>query len=201
MTKLVFLPGASGKIDFWNPLISFLPKDDEKQIISYPGFGGIAEDSNLKSFLDLQEYVTSQINSECIIIAQSMGGIFAVQKAIEAEHLIKGLVLIATSGGIDLTPFKVKDWRMEYQEYYPTYPEWFVTANINYDDDLEMINLPVLLIWGDADPISPVAIGKYLNRKLKNSALKVISNGKHNLAEEYAKEVSVYINQFLENIS
>lgn len=201
MEKLVFLPGASGNIEFWKPLIEFLPKNYEKQIIGYPGFGNIAEDTSLESFCDLQEYVTGQINSESILIAQSMGGIFAVQKAFTDPSLIKGLVLIATSGGIDLNSFHVQDWRTEYREQYPRYPEWFMTTNVNYDAYLEKINIPTLLIWGDADPISPVAVGKYLNTKLKGSTLKIISKGKHNLAEEYAKEISAYINQFLEALS
>ena len=76
-----------------------------------------------------------------------------------------------------------------------------MTTNVNYDAYLEKINIPTLLIWGDADPISPVAVGKYLNTKLKGSTLKIISKGKHNLAEEYAKEISAYINQFLEDLS
>ena len=37
MEKIVFLPGASGNIDFWKPLIEFLPKKYEKQIIGYRG--------------------------------------------------------------------------------------------------------------------------------------------------------------------
>jgi len=37
MEKIVFLPGASGKIDFWKPLIQFLPENYRKQIIGYPG--------------------------------------------------------------------------------------------------------------------------------------------------------------------
>ena len=39
MDKIVFLPGASGNTDFWNPLINFLPIHYEKEIIGYPGFG------------------------------------------------------------------------------------------------------------------------------------------------------------------
>ena len=81
MEKIVFLPGASGNLDFWKPLIEFLPEKYEKQIIGYPGFGNIAEDTSLKNFSDLEEYVTGKINSESILIAQSMGGIFAVNKA------------------------------------------------------------------------------------------------------------------------
>ena len=64
MEKIIFLPGASGNLDFWKPLIEFLPEKYEKQIIGYPGFGTIAEDTSLKNFSDLEEYVTGKINSE-----------------------------------------------------------------------------------------------------------------------------------------
>lgn len=200
MEKIVFLPGASGNIDFWNPLIDFLPRHYEKEVIGYPGFGNVPDNTNIKNFRDLQNDVTSKINSKSILIAQSMGGIFAVNKAFTDPSLIKGLVLIATSGGIDLTPFNVQDWRTEYQEQYPRYPKWFMTTNVNYEEYLEKINIPTLLIWGDDDPISPINVGKYLNTKLKDSKLKIIKDGKHDLAEKHAKEVSLYINQFLETI-
>lgn len=201
MEKIVFLPGASGNIEFWNPLIDFLPRHYEKEVIGYPGFGNVPDNTNIKNFSDLQNDVTSKIDSKSILIAQSMGGIFAVNKAFTDPGLIKGLVLIATSGGIDLTPFNVQDWRTEYQEQYPRYPKWFMTTNVNYEEYLETINIPTLLIWGDDDPISPINVGKYLNTKLKDSKLKIIKDGKHDLAEKHAKEVSLYINQFLEAIS
>ncbi|NNH78857.1 alpha/beta hydrolase [Acinetobacter sp. ANC 5380] len=200
MEKIVFLPGASGNIEFWNPLIDFLPRHYEKEVIGYPGFGNVPDNTNIKNFRDLQNDVTSKINSKSILIAQSMGGIFAVNKAFTDPSLIKGLVLIATSGGIDLTPFNVQDWRTEYQEQYPRYPKWFMTTNVNYEEYLEKINIPTLLIWGDDDPISPINVGKYLNTILKDSKLKIIKDGKHDLAEKHAKEVSLYINQFLETI-
>lgn len=201
MDKIVFLPGASGNIDFWNPLIDFLPIHYEKEIIGYPGFGTSTNDKNINNFSDLQNHVTSKIHSKSILIAQSMGGIFAVNKTFTNPSLIKGLVLIATSGGIDLTPFNVQDWRTEYQEQYPRYPNWFMSTNINYEDYLATIHVPILLIWGDDDPISPIAVGKYLNSKLRNSKLHIIEGGKHDLAEKYAKEVSLYINNFLETLS
>ncbi len=46
--------------------------------------------------------MVNQINEESVIVAQSMGGIFAVAVALKKPHLVKGLVLIATSGGINL---------------------------------------------------------------------------------------------------
>ena len=50
MKKLIFLPGASGSVDFWQPLIDLLPTQHEKQIIAYPGFGGYAKNQDIQNF-------------------------------------------------------------------------------------------------------------------------------------------------------
>lgn len=200
MAKIVLLPGASGQTTFWQPLIDLLPSKYEKQIIAYPGFGNVLKNDDLKNFDDLQELVIHQINQKSILIAQSMGGIFAVKKTLERPDLIQGLVLIATSGGINLTPFNVQDWRTEYQQYYPQYPDWFMTNQVDYEEFLAQINVPILLIWGDCDPISPISVGQYLHSKLKNATLYIIEGGKHDLAEKHADQVSAHINQFLEHL-
>lgn len=201
MEKIVLLPGASGNIHFWTPLIEHLPHKYQKEVIAYPGFGLYPTNNNINSFHDLQNYVLGHIKTESIVIAQSMGGIFAVSAALQKTEFIRGLVLIATSGGIDLTPFHVEDWRKEYQNQYPQYPDWFMQTQVNYEDQLEKINVPILLIWGSDDPISPVAVGTYLYRKFKNAQLTIIQGGKHDLAEKHTEEVASYIHQFLESLA
>lgn len=73
MNNLIFLPGASGSISFWYPLIEKLPQHYRIKIIGYPGSGDTAESLDVKSFKDLTNYVLNQINEESIIVAQSMG--------------------------------------------------------------------------------------------------------------------------------
>ena len=199
MAKIVLLPGASGQTTFWQPLIDLLPSKYEKQIIAYPGFGNVLKNDDLKNFDDLQELVIHQINQKSILIAQSMGGIFAVKKTLERPDLIQGLVLIATSGEINLTPFDVQDWRTEYQQYYPQYPDWFMTNQVDYEEFLAQINVPILLIWGDCDPISPVAVGKHLQNQFKDAHLNIIQGGDHMLAEAHADEVALLIQDYLLN--
>lgn len=77
-------------------------------------------------FASLQAYVLANIPDDCIIIAQSMGGIFAVAAALQYPEKVKGLVLVATSGGMDLSSFQVQDWRQDYQASDLNYPDWFV---------------------------------------------------------------------------
>ncbi|HBU87289.1 MAG TPA: alpha/beta hydrolase [Acinetobacter sp.] len=200
MNNLIFLPGASGSTKFWHPLIEKLPQHYQTKIIGYPGFGDTPESPQVKSFEDLKNYVVDQINEESVIIAQSMGGIFAVAAALQKPQLIKGLVLIATSGGINLERFNVQDWREAYRQAFLRYPDWFVTTNANYEDFLSDINIETLLIWGDSDPVSPVQVGQYLNQKFENSTLYVVKGGDHQLAEKQADEVSVQIKNYLEKL-
>lgn len=83
MNNLVFLAGASGNTQFWYPLIAQLPKTYTKQVITYPSFHGVAAHPDINSFDDLSEYVVEQIQQPSILIAQSMGGIFAIKAALE----------------------------------------------------------------------------------------------------------------------
>ncbi len=93
-------------------------------------------------------------------------GIFAVQAALQKPEWVKGLVLVATSGGINLAPFHVTDWREDYRQIFAV-PSWFMDHRSYLDDVLTQISCPVLLIWGDSDPISPVKVGEYLQDKSK----------------------------------
>ena len=79
MNNLVFLAGASGNTQFWYPLVAQLPKTYTKQVIAYPSFHGVAAHPDINSFDDLSDYVVEQIQQPSILIAQSMGGIFAIK--------------------------------------------------------------------------------------------------------------------------
>ncbi|MHC0016628.1 alpha/beta fold hydrolase [Acinetobacter pittii] len=200
MNNLIFLPGASGSTTFWHPLIEKLPPHYQTKIIGYPGFGDTPESFEVKSFEDLTNHVVDQINEESVIVAQSMGGIFAVAATLQKPQLVKGLVLIATSGGIDLERFNVQDWREAYRQAFLKYPDWFITTNANYEEFLSDINVEILLIWGDQDPVSPVEVGIYLNHIFKNSRLHIVKGGDHQLAEKNADEVVVQIENYLKGL-
>ncbi|MBN6512925.1 alpha/beta fold hydrolase [Acinetobacter pittii] len=201
MNNLIFLPGASGSTAFWHPLIEKLPQHYQTKIIGYPGFGDTPQSLEVKSFEDLTNHVVDQINEESVIVAQSMGGIFAVAAALQKPQLVKGLVLIATSGGINLERFNVQDWREAYRQTFLKYPDWFITTNANYEEFLSDINIETLLIWGDQDPVSPVEVGTYLNQIFKNSRLHIVKGGDHQLGEKHADEVATQIKDYLKKMS
>lgn len=197
MSHLVFLAGASGNAQFWDPLIAQLPETYTKQVVTYPGFHGVASVENINNFNDLKQYVVEHIQQPSILIAQSMGGIFAIAAALQKTDLVKGLVLIATSGGINLDRFQVQDWRQFYRQEYVEYPDWFMTTKADYENYLSDIEVETLLIWGDQDSISPIEVGQYLDQIFKKSKLYIVKKGDHQLAEQYAAEVAIQIKDYL----
>ena len=198
MNNLVFLPGASGNTQFWDPLIVQLPETYTKKVLTYPGFHGVTPVANINNFNDLTEYVLEQIQHPSILIAQSMGGIFAIAAALQKTELVKGLILIATSGGINLDRFEVQDWRQFYLQEYVEYPDWFTTTKVDYEHSLSDIEVDTLLIWGDQNPISPIEVGQYLNQIFQKSKLYIVDGGDHQLAEKYAEEVAIQIKDYLD---
>lgn len=203
MPQLIFLPGASGNTAFFHPLIEKiekLPWQNAVKIVAYPEFNHQPAYSQVHDFASLQAYVLANIPDDCIIIAQSMGGIFAVTAALQYPEKVKGLVMVATSGGMDLSSFQVQDWRQDYQASDLNYPDWFVEAKADYTVDFAKINMPILLLWGDQDPISPLAVGEFLQQQFPQAVLKIVHDGDHLFlethADQAAEHIAAYLSQF-----
>lgn len=197
LTTYYFLAGASGKRDFWQPVMQRLKSSNLiMHQIDYPSFAGCPAHSNVNSFTDLSDYVFNQIQHPSVIIAQSMGGLFAIRAALEKPN-VQALVLVATSGGIDLTPFNIQDWREAYLNTYLDVPHWFTETDVNYQDQLKNIHIPVLLIWANDDAISPLTVGQALQRYLPHAELKVITAKDHHFAFTQPRIIAKWIEEFL----
>ncbi len=196
-TKLLFLPGASGSTAFWQPLANLLEYRAEKQIVSYPGFGTTPADPCVDSIDALVQRLVKDIDQPTALIAQSMGGILAVRLALELPNLITHLVLSVTSGGLDTRALGATDWRPDFVKANPCLPPWFLSFESDLSSEIGRIFQPVLLLWGDADPFSPVAVGKKLLALLPNADLRVINGGHHDLAHEYAGELAPIVREHL----
>ncbi|MES1178595.1 MAG: alpha/beta hydrolase [Myxococcales bacterium] len=195
---VLFLPGASGNLDFWRPVSERLRHPGARRFIGYPGLGGVPVDEEVSRLDDLITWVTRAMTGPVDLVAQSMGGIVAVRAALEKPELVRRLVLTATSGGIDLSSFGAVDWRPEFRARNPGAPGWFMDDCTELSTRLHEITVPVLLIWGDSDPISPVAVGERLAELLPRSELVVLNGGTHDLAFERADEVAALIERHLQ---
>jgi poly(3-hydroxyoctanoate) depolymerase len=146
---------------------------------------------------DLVARVVREMTGPVDLLAQSMGGVVAVRAALEKPELVRHLVLSVTSGGIDVAALGAEDWRPAFRMRNPRAPSWFVDEREDFTERLGEITVPVLLLWGDADPISPVAVGRRLAQLFPAAELVVIAGGTHDLVLESADEVAPHIDRHL----
>lgn len=197
MIKILFLPGAGGSPDFWKPLGSLLPTQRPKHYFGWPGLGDQPHDPSIASLDDLVDLVAGHMDEPVDLVAQSMGGVIATRLALTRPERVRRLVLTVTSGGVDMAGLGASNWRADYRRSFPNAAEWITAAQSSPSLPIERIEAPTLLIWGDADPISPVAVGQHLQSRLRTARLRVVPGGTHDLARENAREVASWIAEHL----
>jgi pimeloyl-ACP methyl ester carboxylesterase len=197
MAKVLFLPGAGGSFDFWKPVGDRLPAEWSKHCFGWPGLGDQPHDPAIKSIDDLVQLVTARLDEPVDLVAQSMGGVIAARIALAHPALVRRLVLCATSGGVDMAGLGAADWRPDYRKSFPNAAAWITAGTASSLLPVENIKAPTLLIWGDADPISPVAVGRHLEGRIPSAGLEIVPGGDHDLATTHADRVAVLIARHL----
>lgn len=197
MSKILFLPGAGASPDFWKPVGALLPADWPKEYFGWPGLGDQPHDPSVEGIDDLVRMVAAKMDGPVDLVAQSMGGGIAARLAIEQPQKVRRLVLSVTSAGIDMAGLGASDWREGYRKSFPRAMPWITEQRAAALLPVEKIEAQTLLLWGDSDPISPVAVGRHLQSRLRHAHLHVVSGGDHDLARTHAAEVAPLIARHL----
>jgi pimeloyl-ACP methyl ester carboxylesterase len=196
-TALFFLPGSGASPDFWKPVGALLPAAWPKEYFGWPGLGNQPHDRTVSGWDDLVDLVDARIDRPVSLVAQSMGGVIAATLAIKRPQLVQHLVLTVTSGGVDMARFGASDWRPEYRRLFPRAAAWVTERQPLSFLPIEKITAPTLLLWGDADPISPVAVGRHLEARMPNARLHVVPGGDHDIAKTHATALAPLIERHL----
>jgi pimeloyl-ACP methyl ester carboxylesterase len=193
MRKILFLPGAGGSPEFWRPVANLLQGSREKELFGWPGLGDQPHDPAISGIDDLVRLVDAKIDGPVDLVAQSMGGVIAARIALARPAEVGRLVLAVTSAGVNMQQSGASDWRADYRRQYPKAAGWITGERAAVELPVERITAPTLLIWGDADPISPVAVGCHLEACMPNARLHVVPGGDHGLASTRAEFVAPLI--------
>jgi poly(3-hydroxyoctanoate) depolymerase len=198
VTPLVFLPGAGGSASFWRPVAERLSQVGECHLLRYPGFDGAEAEPGVESLDDLYRWVLDRLPPGAShLVAQSMGGVLAARLAIEHPQRVARLVLAATSGGVDVRRLGAAEWRDEYVRALPDVPRWFAEDRTDLTAALGSIRAPTLLLWSDADPISPLAVARFLGERIPGARLATVAGGTHAFAAERPDEVAAIVRAHL----
>lgn len=195
--RLLFLPGAGADPAFWRPVGERLA--GEQVYFAWPGLGRQPRSPEVNGFEDLVAMVDAELaRGPADLLAQSMGGLIAILAALRRPASVRRLVLSVTSAGLDMKGLGAADWQATYHRNHPNAARWLSDVRMDLSAELPQIACQTLLLWGDADPISPVAVGERLAALLPNARLHVLKGGDHDLVRNRAEEVVPLVQAHLE---
>ena len=164
---------------------------------AWPGLGNEPADPRVRGIDDAVDMVLAQMSEPVDLLAQSMGGLIALKAAIRSPRRVRRLVLTATSGGIPVEDLGGADWRSAYRAEFPNAASWITEVREDLSGQLGAIRATALLLWGDKDEITPVAVGERLCELLPNATLKVVSGGDHGFVQTHAAQIAPMIAEHL----
>jgi pimeloyl-ACP methyl ester carboxylesterase len=194
---LVFFPGAGGRVGSLRPIGERLARRRTVILCEYPGLGGVPADPALETLADLQHHLLATLPPRFDLVTMSMGGVLGLRVALEHPQRIRKLILIATSGGVDVAALGGLDWRDTFRRVQPDVPGWFIEDRTDVTPQLGLIQHPALLIYGDADLIAPVAVGQLLEKSLPDAHMEVIPGATHDLEIDYPDLIASFIEAHL----
>jgi 2-hydroxy-6-oxonona-2,4-dienedioate hydrolase len=192
-----FIPGAAGLGAFWEPIAAALPEPWVARIFDLPGYGQCAARADIRSHLELVEYVAGSIQTPGVVVGQSMGGYVALELALRHPELVTELVLVVAAGGVDMARHGALDWRISYSTAHPASPSWVVAPLPDLTPELRRIQVPVLLLWASRDPISPLGVAEHLREHLPDARLQVFDTDDHWVARQFAVPVGQALDEFV----
>ena len=194
---LVFFPGAGGRVAFLRPIAERLARRRTTILCEYPGLGGVEPNRKLKTLSDLQQHLLASLPEQFDLVTMSMGGVLALRIALEQPERIRKLVLMATSGGVDVAKLGGVDWRDTFRKVQPHVPSWFLDDRTDVTEQLGRVAHPTLLIYGDDDLIAPARVGQLLQQNLPNAQLEIIADATHDLEIEFPDLIAAFIEAHL----
>jgi pimeloyl-ACP methyl ester carboxylesterase len=197
---IVYFPGGGGRSSFWRPVADRLWRHGAPIVLGYPGFGDVPVDDTLHTLGDLYAALLAVLPSRFHLVAQSMGNVLALRAAIEQPERVASLALCAVSGGVDVNRLGGAEWRVSLRGEQPQAPTWFIDDASDFTEQLPSLRVPALVVAGDADPLSPVAVGEFVRGRIPSAALHVVEGGSHTMAYDEPDRIAPVIGRFLRGL-
>jgi pimeloyl-ACP methyl ester carboxylesterase len=203
-TPLVLLHGLGGSSDWWRHNIDVLAERYLVSAVDLVGFGRnrfFLRRSNLPLRFDdiaglLARWIESSFDVPVHLAGNSLGGQIAIHLAASRPDLVRSLVLIDSTG----IPFEIAPgahieniamphrWRSFFlvltRDLFRAGPTAIAVAfaRLLRDDArplMRKLTMPVLLIWGDHDPLVPLTYARQMLAEMPHAKLRVIPRAGH----------------------
>jgi pimeloyl-ACP methyl ester carboxylesterase len=224
-TPLVLLHGLGGSSDWWRHNIDVLAERYLVSAVDLVGFGRnrvFLRRSNLPLRFDdiaalLARWIESSFNAPVHLAGNSLGGQIAIHLAASRPDLVRSLVLIDSTGiPFDIAPgahienvAMPHGWRsfllILTRDLFRAGPTAIAVAfaRLLRDDArplMRNLTMPVLLLWGEHDPLVPLTYAKQMLEEMPHAQLRVIPRAGHVPMWENPRDFNAALLTFLDDV-
>lgn len=204
MAVKILVHGSGHKAASWDKTLSYMQDNGD---IMCPSLVSILEGKEASyenlyaSFADYCGRVDGQVH----LCGLSLGGILALNYALDFPEKVKTLVLIGTAHKIPKVMFGIQNmiFRLLPKSVFETMAfdkkDTFALGssmkNMNFSDRVGDIRCPALILCGEKDSAN-MKSAHYLSQNIKNAKLKMIENTGHVVNEESPKDLAEILNEY-----
>ena len=204
MAAKIFVHGSGHQATSWNKTISYMT--DNKDIVC-PNLSSILEgkEASYENLYSSFVKYCNEFDGQIHLCGLSLGGILALNFALDFPQKVKTLVLIGT-------PYKVPKVAFSFQNiifrFLPksifetmafdkknTFALGDTMKNLDFSDRVKNIKCPTLILCGKKDSAN-MKSADYLSQSIRSAELKIIENTGHVVNEENPETLADILNEY-----
>ena len=204
MATKIFVHGSGHKATSWEKTISYMTNNED---IVCPNLSSILEGKEARYENLYSSFVKycNEFDGQIHLCGLSLGGILALNFALDFPQKVKTLVLIGT-------PYKVPKVAFSFQNiifrFLPksifetmafdkknTFALGDTMKNLDFSDRVKNIKCPTLILCGKKDSAN-MKSADYLSQSIRSAELKIIENTGHVVNEENPKALADILNEY-----
>ena len=204
MATKIFVHGSGHKATSWEKTISYMTNNED---IVCPNLSSILEgkEASYENLYSSFVKYCNEFDGQIHLCGLSLGGILALNFALDFPQKVKTLVLIGT-------PYKVPKVAFSFQNiifrFLPksifetmafdkknTFALGDTMKNLDFSDRVKNIKCPTLILCGKKDSAN-MKSADYLSQSIRSAELKIIENTCHVVNEENPKALADILNEY-----
>lgn len=201
--KKILVHGSGHKAKSWNDTVSYMGNAED---ILCPNLSSIlnGEEANYTNLYSAFTKYCNEINGKFHLCGISLGGILALNYALDFPDKVKSLVLIGTPHKIPRVMFCIQNMifrflpKSIYENMAFSKKDTFILGNsmkkLDFCNRVQNIRCPTLIICGEKDSAN-IKSAYYFQKNIKNAKLKIIGNIGHVVNEESPKTLAETLNK------
>ena len=204
MATKIFVHGSGHKATSWEKTISYMTNNED---IVCPNLSSILEgkEASYENLYSSFVKYCNEFDGQIHLCGLSLGGILALNFALDFPQKVKTLILIGT-------PYKVPKVAFSFQNiifrFLPksifetmafdkknTFALGDTMKNLDFSDRVKNIKCPTLILCGKKDNAN-MKSAYYLKENIRSAELKIIENTGHVVNEENPKALADILNEY-----